>query len=271
MRRASRGYVSGETLDDALRTAGELHGRGYRATLAYWDAPGDDPAQVMAAHVRAAEQLAGRGLSGYLSIKAPSFGFDRALYRMLLERARALEVPLHFDSLGYETVDETFTLVDEHTAPPRRDVGVTLPGRWKRSAADAARSVGLGVSVRVVKGQWPDPLEPDGDMRRGFLSVVEALAGDCRLVRVATHDAELAGSAIGLLREAGTRCELELLYGLPTRQVVPIARSLDVPVRVYVPFGHGWLPYAMSNLRRPRVLWWLCRDAVRGPYLNRLP
>jgi hypothetical protein len=38
-----------------------------------------------------------------------------------------------------------------------------------------------------------------------------------------------------------------------------------VPVRVYVPFGVGYLPYALREIRRrPESLWWLARDAALG-------
>jgi proline dehydrogenase len=36
-----------------------------------------------------------------------------------------------------------------------------------------------------------------------------------------------------------------------------------VPVRVYVPYGQAFLPYAMSQLKQnPRIAWWLVRDLV---------
>jgi proline dehydrogenase len=71
--------------------------------------------------------------------------------------------------------------------------------------------------------------------------------------------------AVGRLIAAGTDCEVELLYGLPLKPATAAARSLGVPVRVYVPYGRSWLPYAMREARtNPRTLWWLARDAALG-------
>jgi proline dehydrogenase len=51
-----------------------------------------------------------------------------------------------------------------------------------------------------------------------------------------------------------------------------VARRLGVPVRVYIPFGPGWWPYALDQaLARPYLLKWMIRDrlaAVAGTPLS---
>jgi proline dehydrogenase len=122
----------------------------------------------------------------------------------------------------------------------------------------------MGLRVRVVKGQWADP-EAAVDPHSGFLDVIRALAGGTAPVAVATHEPVLAAAAIRKLQTAATPCELELLYGLPSRAVLKVARDLAVPVRYYLPYGHAWLPYALRQARRdPRILWWVLRDASRN-------
>jgi proline dehydrogenase len=80
---------------------------------------------------------------------------------------------------------------------------------------------------------------------------------------VASHDVPLAAEAVSRLRRAGTPCELELLYGMPLTRSLRWADTSGVPVRIYVPYGRGYLPYAVSQLRRnPRLLWGLLRDLV---------
>jgi proline dehydrogenase len=116
--------------------------------------------------------------------------------------------------------------------------------------------------VRVVKGQWPDPSHPV-DPSEGFLRIIERLAGRARHVSVATHDPKVAKAGLSALLARGTACELELLYGLPVRAVLPIAKEAGVPVRVYLPYGHAWLPYVVYRLREePRVAAWLLRDLI---------
>jgi proline dehydrogenase len=82
-------------------------------------------------------------------------------------------------------------------------------------------------------------------------------------VAVASHDVTLARTALERLIRSGTSCELEMLYGLPMKASIAQARELGVPVRVYVPYGQAFLPYAMSQLKQnPRIAWWLLRDLV---------
>lgn len=270
--KASRSYVSGETLKDALSTSERLQERGYQATLAYWNREGEAPADVISTYIATIEEVRKTSKQYYLSIKARAFNFDEILYETLLKKARELKVPLHFDSLSHEAADGTFSLITKNTPAPFNDIGCTLPGRWKRSLTDAELASSLGVIVRIVKGQWPDPDNPDMDPRKGFLAVVRQLAGKTQGARVATHDPELAEQAITIFQKANTSCELELLYGLPVRNVLLIAKKMNVPVRLYIPYGHAWIPYTLDKIRsNPRVLWWLFKDSLLGSYIDRFP
>jgi len=263
----SRGRWIGEDLSSARTVAAHLRERGYEVTLAYWNRPGESPIAVIRRYQEVLDATKAIGGSSYLSIKAPAFGADPRLYGELLARSGELGVPLHFDALGAEAADQTFTLVTECTPPSRWPVGCTLPGRWSRSAQDAERLAGSNVSVRVVKGEWPDPDAPTLDPTKGFLDVVDRLAGRAGSVRLATHDADLARRSIDILRREGTPCDLEVLFGFPVRALLPLISRMGVPIRVYLPFGQGWLPYCMRHVRaHPTFLWWLARDSLAGPY-----
>jgi len=305
LRKAARSYVAGPELTDALRLAQTFVARGVPAsTLCFWDAQDDLPRHVADMYLAAVQAIRSARLDSYVSIKAPSLAFDAGLVVEIAEAAWQAGVRLHFDSLGAETVDHTFQLieqllnrfvdsdrqtplpdgrgsVDAATLTPlllsrdrqgavspkrlstRAPLGCTIPGRWRRSPRDAERAVQMGLRVRVVKGQWADP-GAAVDPHSAFLDVIDALAGGAAPVAVATHHPVLAAAAIRKLQSAGTPCEMELLYGLPSRAVLKVARDLGVPVRYYLPYGHAWLPYALRHARRdPRILWWVLRDASR--------
>ncbi|MBO0720816.1 MAG: proline dehydrogenase, partial [Blastocatellia bacterium] len=169
-------------------------------------------------------------------------------------------------SLGPEAADRTFELILESARNfPLPGVGCTLPGRWRRSLGDAALAIDAQVRVRVVKGQWADPDHQEIDLREGYLAVIDRLAGKARQVAVATHDPPLAREALGRLLAAGTQCEMELLFGLPLKASLQLARELNVRVRLYIPYGHSWLPYAFSQIQKnPRIIWWVIRDSIWG-------
>jgi proline dehydrogenase len=262
-RYAARSYIAGDRFDDALVVARRLAERGVSATFGFWDGPHDSPATVLPAYQAALAELGSTKLDAYLSIKLPSLAYSGEMLAALARQAVELGVGLHFDALGPETVDRTWTALAE-TLPSGEHFGCTLPGRWQRSPADADWAVEHRLTVRVVKGQWPDPTAPDLNPRTGYMEVVRRLAGRARHVAVATHDLPTAKRAIETLLTAGTPATLELLYGLPSRRQIELARQLSVPVRVYVPYGVAYLPYCLAQMKRnPRIAWWLVRDAVR--------
>jgi proline dehydrogenase len=252
-------YIVGPELEDALRVCRRL-APSRTSTVCYWNTDEESPQKVASAYIRAIDALAKENLDGYLSIKAPALGFDRRLFTQALERGRSQGVSLHFDALAPEAADETFAMIAE-ALPQYPDLGCTLPGRWRRSLGDADWAVVRQLRVRVVKGQWPDPMKPEVESRHGFLAVIDRLAGRARHVAVATHDPILAQEALERLLRTNTSCELELLYGLPLEPSSRIAHAAGVAVRLYLPYGHGWLPYSISQVyKNPRILWWMLRD-----------
>lgn len=243
--RLARSYVSGPELFDALRSWSQARSLGWSCTLSFWDGAGDTPDTVAGRCHGALDALASDGIDGQLSAKAPALGHDTARVTELLDHAVATDRRIHFDSHGAGSAEAGLRLL-ERVAGGRRKMGCTLPARWERSLRDVERVLPLRIPVRVVKGQWPDDSGRDGDVRARYLALVDALAGRCVSVSVATHDVALARQALARLRAAATPCELEQLFGLPVREGV--ARAQGVGVRLYIPFGNGTLPYRPSAL-----------------------
>ncbi len=258
-RRAARAFIAGDTLSEADQLVTRLCGRGLGVTLGYWDGPGDFPRGVADEYLACIGALEGYE-HGYVSIKVPSLGYSRELMDEIVERAARGRIRVHFDALGPDTAEQTQALFGEFL-DRGADLSYTLPGRWQRSVADADWAVQRGITVRVVKGQWSDPADPSIDPRAGFLRVIDALAGRARHVAVASHDLPLVAQAVERLRAASTSCQLELLYGLPMREVLRFADAERLAVHVYVPYGKAYLPYALSKAKAdPKILWWMVRD-----------
>lgn len=264
MQRAGRAYMGGETVGDALSIARRLSAENLPTTLGFWDTKDYTARQVADICLGAIRSLAESGLDSYLSIKPPALRFDPALTAALAGAAHQSGVRVHCDSHGPEVAAASHAM--EQAMLDHLEAGslsTTLPGRWSRSLTDADWAIEQGIRVRVVKGQWPDPAEPDRDMSAGYLEVIDRLAGRARHVGVATHDVPLAAEAIARLRAAGTPFELELLYGMPMAPSLRWAEAERAPVRVYVPFGKGFIPSAVGVLRRnPRLAWLVLKDLV---------
>jgi hypothetical protein len=255
LRRTARELVGGDTIEDALAVARKLAEDGASSTLGYWETADSGGRPVVDVYLEAVERVAASGLDSTLSIKPPAMSFDAGFAAELAAAAAKLGVRIHCDSHGSEVADPSHAMEQAMLESlSGASLSTTLPGRWSRSLSDAERAIELGLAVRVVKGQWPDPGEPKRDMQAGFLEVIDRLAGRARHVGVATHEVPLAAEAIARLQAAGTPCELELLFGRPMAQPLRWAREQGVRVRIYVPYGAGYIPSAIGILRQnPRV------------------
>lgn len=257
-KRAARRFMAGPELHDALQREESLRGLGLKTAIGYWNAAGEDPDDVAAIYGAAVDALAERPDVHY-SCKLAALDLDRTRIDELSERCRQGGVSLHYDSLGPELATSILE------AGMATGAGVTLPGCWSRSPADAEKLAPTELRVRVIKGQWPDPEARRIDPRRGFIEVIERLAGRASVVEVATHDGPLAAEALQLLRRAGTPCELELLIGLPKAGSLTAAREAGVETRVYVPYGVPHLPYGIRGvLRHPTFVARLSAGLVRA-------
>lgn len=261
---AARPYVGGDTIDDAMSVAGRLTDEGFTTTLGYWDRGRDTGRQVADICLSALGAMATRPGDRYLSIKPPALRFSLHLAEEIAAAAATHHIRIHCDSHGPEVVDLSNTMLQAMMS--RLDLlGTTLPGRWARSLRDADWAVEHALNVRVVKGQWPDPNDPHRDMSAGFLEVIDRLAGRARRVSVATQDFALAREALARLRLADTPCELEILFGMPAKALLRWAKDKRVPVRVYVPYGAGFVPSALRVLKRnPRLLLAVARAQIEA-------
>src|SRR5919201_3382449 len=172
-RRRVSAYRAGTGIDAAIDVCRRLAANGLKCTVGYAARPGEDPRAVADAQLAAFERLAAEGIDGHVSVKLSGLDFDAGLLAQLDAAAERSSRPLHIDALGPATVETTWGLLE--SVPLAGDVGTTLPGRWRRSADDAALAARLGLRVRVVKGQWADGADGDLDPRAGFLAVVDRL------------------------------------------------------------------------------------------------
>ena len=266
LKRGARGYVGGERVEDAIAVAQRLAAAGTPTTLGYWPASSHDARAVFAIYSEALSKARAVGLDTYHSIKPPALRFDPALAGALAQEAARAQVRVHCDSHGCEVAEQSHRFAQAllETLPPSL-VGVTLPGRWKRSLTDADWASERGIPVRVVKGQWPDPDDRARDLGEGYLEVVQRLSGRAAHVAVATHDLALAQKAIARLRETNTSCELEMILGMPIAPLMAWAKHNDVRTRIYAPFGPGYVPNALGILRRnPRLVWRIAWGMLSG-------
>lgn len=265
--RAAQSYIAGPHLADALKVCETLHALSLRSTIGYWNPDGEPTTAVGTAYLTGIREIGKQPGDCYLSIKLPALDYSVPVLSEMIRAAREQNIRIHFDSLGPESVDRTWSIIAEIRSAYDH-IGCTVPSRWARSEADAERAIDQNLIIRVVKGQWSDPDQSaDSELSRSarYLRIIDRLAGRARHVAVASHDVPLAEEALRKLRAAGTSCELELLYGLPVREAKQMADRIGVPIRMYIPYGYGFLPYCLSKLRNePMMIWWIVKDFLKG-------
>jgi len=257
--------IPGPGPEAAVRVCERLHKAGLHAAVGYFQRGNSSREEIVEAYTKLARLLNCRPVDCYLSVKAPPLSFDGAALERIAGAARLAGLAMMFDAHGPAHADPTLDAVARFL-PDFPATGCVLPARWLRSLGDAERFRDTTARIRVVKGEWADPGQSDPDFDSAFLALVASLAGRSAPVAVATHKPDLARQALRVLLDAGTPCELEQLRGLPRKRTTAIARGLGVPVRVYVPFGPGWLPYALDKaLARPHLPRWFVRDFAGRP------
>jgi proline dehydrogenase len=270
-RRAGRSYVAGRGIAELERVRGAAERRGFACDVCYWPLPGEPPESVARNYAAALEVLAQTRTGARLAVKASQVGFEPATLEPRLDRARRADLPVIYDALEAGESDGVFRMISA-ALNSGVTLGCALAGRWPRSVADLEWALEHGLHVRLVKGQYADPDHPDADPRAGFLRLVDALAGRAPFVSVATHEPALAREALQRLRRAGTPCELELLYGFPLRRQLRAVRDLDIPVRLYIPYGFGRTPYPpRAAVREARTARFFAGDVLIGPARVALP
>jgi proline dehydrogenase len=263
-----------------------LRAHGLPSTLGKLSKAGDDAAEIVAEYLTASDQLRTATPSDdfYLSVKPPALDFSARHVARIVEKAIENGQGVHFDAHGFAFAEATFRLLDEAIgntgAAPGRDwtFGVTLPSRWKRSILDAQWVAKNGVRPRLVKGDFPGSAADEMDPVKGYLELVDLLAGEVPELAVATHDAVLAREVVARCRRKGAAVEFELFFGMPSSSMMSLARELQVPVRFYVPYGDTLIVYMVRDLLanphkvlRPNALELLATQETKLARITALP
>ncbi|WP_063583317.1 proline dehydrogenase family protein [Achromobacter ruhlandii] len=280
----ARRFVGGADVEAAVRTAARLReAHGIRASLCYLGEYVADPAAIEHNTQQAMQACAALGRAGldvHVSIDPTAIGYmrDDALGRGNARRIAAAARQAAGGGRDWVVLDMEDSGLRERTCALHAELlgaglpaGLTLQARRRRTPVDLAWAIGQRTSLRLVKGAFPErALDHAGrahidqaylDAAAIMLSSQARAAGF--LPVFGTHDDRLAGAIMALARERGwgaDEFEFEMLYGVrPDWQLA--LRRLGYAVRVYLPFGADWWPYAVRRVgEHPRNAWLLARS-----------
>jgi proline dehydrogenase len=283
----ARRFVGGLDAEQAIGTARRLHQAGFRTSLYCLGEYVADPAQI-AETVRqkklAIMLLKDAGLQVHVSVDPTQigYGYDDALgERNAIEIGRSIQqssgeepvLMLDMEDAGYVT--RTLELRDR-LAAEGIPVAQTLQAYLKRTGDDLAHIIASGGRVRLVKGAFADPASHAFQSRtaidENYLALARNMLSEDAKARgfrpvFGTHDDALIAE-IRLLAEKGGwqpgQYEFEMLYGVRT-ELQRLLHEAGEQVRLYLPFGRDWWPYAVRRVgESPRNAAVLARALVSG-------
>ncbi|HMT14492.1 MAG TPA: proline dehydrogenase family protein [Aestuariivirga sp.] len=272
-RALSARYNGGATAAQVVESAERLLGQGLRASLFYL---GEyvSTRELVDLNLReigaAVAAVAHGGADAHVSVDPTQIGHgvDDALLRPnALTIATAIAaIParpgrvrlMMLDMEDASLNDPTIALHDE-LKDRGLPVGVTVQAYLRRTEADLARLIVAGATVRLVKGAFvagsdisfsrQDEIKDNyRKLMAMMLSPAARAAGFYPII--ATHDDTLHEEAVVLARANGWRphdYEFEMLMGVRSDVAARLAARGE-RVRLYLPFGVDWFPYAMRRI-----------------------
>jgi proline dehydrogenase len=281
-RRASRRFVAGETLDEAMTLIDRLAETGYTAVLNHLGERITVPEEAEIAtadYLDALTRVRGRppARDCYVSVKLTQLGldFDRgqtvAHLRRILDAAKPQGTFIRVDMEHSSYVDATLDIIEQMRREGYDRIGAVIQTYLYRSEADVDRLLRLGVPVRLVKGAYMEPpsiaYPAMADVNANFLRIQQRLLRDRSYHAIATHDERLVQAAVSQARGEGIasdRFEFQFLYGI-RRDLQTRLLAEGWRVRLYVPYGTHWYPYFMRRMaEHPANLFFILRNLFRG-------
>ena len=274
-------FIAGDTLEDAVRVAGELKAQGIGAIFDYLgeNVATERQADVaMDAYIAGLQRITARRLDAHVSVKLTQLGLDLSFesavgrLRKIVEAAGTGRAPGGKVAIDMESHRYTDRTIEAYRAlrPATDRLVLCLQAYLRRTEADAASLVPLEPSVRLCKGAYDEPKEialghwaTMGSYRRCLALLLPASPWTA----VATHDELCVKEAIRIARRrrlTADRFEFEMLYGV-RRDLQAALVEQGYGVRVYVPFGTQWYPYLMRRMaERPANLRLFVESVLRG-------
>lgn len=265
----SHSYISGETIEDAMRVSKELNGKNVKVTL---DVLGEfikglDEAEAnKKEYLNLIDTVYKNGVDGHFSVKPTSFGLlidKEACFmhiREIVARASSYKGFVRIDMEDSPCTQMEIDLFRRLKAEFPANVGLVVQAYLKRTLDDIKGLTDLNsdtvpLSFRLCKGIYIEPeaiaYKKHDEINNHYLEDLEFMFRNKIHVGIATHDKFLIEEAYRLIEKYNVPkhlYEFQMLYG-----VTPHLRETIVnkghTMRVYVPFGEKWFNYSTRRLK----------------------
>jgi len=265
----SKSYISGETLDDAIRASKELNSKNMKVTL---DVLGEFIKNLDEAETNKKEYLnlievsTRNKIDGNFSVKPTSFGLliDKDVcyshIREIVAKAASYNNFIRIDMEDSPCTDLEIELFRKLKAEFPKNVGLVLQAYLKRTHSDIENMLDLNIpetslNYRLCKGIYVEPEEiafkKYEEINKHYLDDLELMFQKKIYAGIATHDKPLVDGALKLIEKYNVpknMYEFQMLYGVTPGLRESIV-SAGHTMRVYVPFGKQWFGYSTRRLK----------------------
>lgn len=258
--RFARQWIAGETLDDAIASAGKANSNGLGAIINF-----------LGEHVRDIEEAEGNKNENFrilqaikdnkvnssLSIKLTQMGLgiDKELclsnVETIVDRAASnnIFVWIDMESSTYtqETIDIYLTIFKKY-----KNAGIAIQSSLIRSESDIHRITSSGGIIRLVKGAYNEKSDvahsSRSDVTMNFSKMMGFLFYRSIFFAIATHDERLVYEAIEANNTHQKRIEFQMLLGVRIELKNELVKK-GFTVVDYIPYGKKWFPYSLRRIR----------------------
>jgi proline dehydrogenase len=265
----SRSYISGETIDDAMRVSKDLNSKNIKVTL---DVLGEFIKTLDEAESNKEEYLnlidiaCKNHIDGNFSLKPTSFGLllEREIcyehIREIIAKAATCNGFIRIDMEDSPCTDSEIVLFRKLKSEFPANVGLVVQAYLRRTLQDLQQmmdlnSVAIPVNYRLCKGIYVEPesiaFKKYEEINQHYLEDLEFMFRNKVYAAIATHDKPLIEGAYDLIRKYNVpkdMYEFQMLYGVTPRLRESIVNEGHT-MRIYVPFGKQWFGYSTRRLK----------------------
>jgi proline dehydrogenase len=265
----SKSYISGETIEDAMRVSKDFNNKNIKVSL---DVLGefiktlDEAEENKKDYLNLIDFSFKNGIDGNFSLKPTSFGLliDKNIcynhIREIVAKAASYNGFIRIDMEDSPCTSDEIILFRKLKAEFPANVGLVLQAYLKRTFKDIEdmmdlNSAEIPVSYRLCKGIYVEPaaiaFKKYEEINQHYLEDLEFILKNKVHVGIATHDKPLVEGAYKLLKKYNVpkhMYEFQMLYGVTPKLRESIVNDSHA-MRVYVPFGKQWFNYSTRRLK----------------------
>jgi proline dehydrogenase len=279
VKRATRAFMPGETMDDGLAAGAGIAASGRQILYTRLGEALTDIREadgVRDHYLRLFDAIKHRGLPAQVSVKPTQLGFDQSLdtcaehCAALADRAEQTGSALWLDMEDSTTVDRTLELYRVIRKRHAR-AGLALQAYLYRTPKDVEALLPINPTIRLVKGAYAEPTSVafpvKADTDRAYEEIAAqmlegAKRGSCTAI-LGTHDVPLLRRIIARARALDVKpgqYEIHMLFGIRDREQLML-KAEGERVATLISYGEAWYRWYMRRLaERPANVGFVVRS-----------